>query len=184
MERVVVAVRAGEDDDADPDHRPASPVALEAPASGSTCERLDQRIAEQLAGQPLDDRPGGVLRRPPRRSARPAGRPARRSRRRAPRWRQALLDGPALGIEDARLRGDIDGIAKRNGSSGDHVLIQVALEGRPGDPLEGLDVALAGAGHDRPRAALVRAASCSRAGSRDSRARTACRSWPGLGLAA
>ena len=47
---------------------------------------LDERVRQQLDGEPLDDRPRGRARRRPRPSARPAGRSGRRWTPSIPRW--------------------------------------------------------------------------------------------------
>ena len=135
---VAVVVRAGEDDDA----RSAAGV-------GRSCAveldlvALDQRVREQLLAHPLD-----LARAPrPRSSPRARGRSACRRARRRPRSRGA-------GASSRRPRPAGRGSPASAGrgrlpSPEHHVRVgEVVVEGDPGQALERLDVARAGAGDD------------------------------------
>ena len=139
--------------------------------------RLDERVREQLARPGAPRRRAPRSRRPRRRSARRGGRRGRRCTPSIPRCPRLPSTARPCGIEDAGLRGDVDGEAVAC-SSGDDVLREIAREAGAGDPLVRLDVArdvpaTTSSGSSGPGAVL------SQAGPRASRARTACRSWPG-----
>ena len=105
VDRVDVAVRAREDDDADPDRHARATAGARRGAALERLDvvRLDQRVRQELARQPLDDRPRrrlvgrrhGQLDPPPDADAGHAV---------DPEVAEAALDGPALRIEDAGLR--------------------------------------------------------------------------------
>ena len=80
----------------------------DAPAIDSIGVRLDQRVRQQLAGQALDDRAGrGLVGRIDGQFDAPAdpdGADAADAE-----VIEAALDGPALRVEDAGLRRDVDG---------------------------------------------------------------------------
>ena len=66
VDRVAVAVAAREDDDADADRHAQPSPAPAADGGRRRAERLDredldQRVRQQLGGEPLDDRPGRRL---------------------------------------------------------------------------------------------------------------------------
>ena len=105
MDRVAVAVGAREDDDPDPDahvSRPAPrrPAARRGPEQLDVV-RLDQRIRQELARQPVDDGARGRLVRGLDRQLHPPADPDGADAL-IPRWPRLALDGPALRIEDAR----------------------------------------------------------------------------------
>ena len=152
-----------------------SAIALRSRTPRSAGWRTARRRAARRRRAPLPRRP----RRP---SARPAGRRARRGPRSTPRWSRLPSTARPCGSRMPGFGRHVDGEAD-GCSSGDDVLREVALEAGAGDPLERLDVARAGprddvVGQRRAGRRLVPAAAPPA-----SRARTACRSWPGRGRA-
>ena len=119
MDRVGVAVRAREDNDADPDGHAGTPAGR---AQALDLELLDQRVAEQLVGESLDHGPGArlVSRLDRQLDASPDPHVAHRAHVEV---RQALLHRAALRIEDAVAREHVHCEAETPGSSGDHVLV-------------------------------------------------------------
>ena len=113
MHRVAVAVGAGEDDDADADRHQALGCRGRTDRGRRAGDRLDrvrldERVRQQLAGQPLDDGAGGGLvgRIDGQLDAPPDADGADAADAEVV---EAALDGPALRIEDARLGRDVDG---------------------------------------------------------------------------
>ena len=88
--------------------RPPLPRRRAAAPSVLDLERLDQRVRQQLAGQPLHDRPRRRLVRGVDRELDPPP-DADADDALDAEVRQAALDGPALRVEDARLGRHVDG---------------------------------------------------------------------------
>ena len=114
VQRVPVAVGAREDHHADP--HAAVPTAVVA-AQRLHRERLDERVGEQLRGQPLHDDPGCGVVRGVHVQLHPPADPHTVDLGHA-QVGQARLDRPALGIEDALAGHHGDGVAERRSSVG------------------------------------------------------------------